>query len=434
MILQVAHLPGGKSQLQVLPEAGVSGQAVLFGDLQTGEDPKPAAGKPFRFDGGSYFQVAKGDDFNLLSKDYTIYARIKTRGDGTIFCKTTNAPEWIADGKTLFVRGGRLGFDIGWVGQVGSRRRVNDGKWHEVAMTYQAKSGKVRLYVDGQADNEAVLRPKKKVAGHVVRVGYTSSNFPSPSFFKGDIEAVRFYQRALSEVEIGKLRTTTAADKTLVAHWLPQRVTGDKVVDQSGGKRVGLVARGTAPVGAPAGGVLAAGLQPQLKGSKWQVAENGNLRLRIPAGKEPLRFTLWLGQAQEKAAAQQLARALEIEQPDENLLALTEGGPPRWNQVLKTEAVVGEGKGPFAVDVLTRPAPNPWLARVRLTGFDYVPGTDEILACSWDGDVWRIGGTERSEQGPQLATNCQWAVSATGLETCRRKNLCHLSGPVGHPA
>jgi putative heme-binding domain-containing protein len=409
MILQVAHLPGEKNQLQVLPEGEVSGQAVLFGDLQTREDPKPAAAKPFRFDGGSYFQVARGADFNLLNKDYTVYARIKTRSDGTIFCKTTTAPEWIADGKTLFVRGGRLGFDIGWVGQVSSRRRVNDGKWHEVAMTYQAKSGKVRLYVDGKADNEAVLRPKAKVSGHVVRVGYTSSNFPTTSFFKGDIEAVRFYQRALTEAEIGKLRTTTAADKTLVAHWLPQQVQGDQVADQSGAKRVGLVARGAAPVGAPAGGVLAAGLQPQLKGSKWQVADNGNLRLRIPAGKQPLRFTLWLGQAQEKEAARQLATAREIEGADENLLSLTQGGPPRWNQILKTEAVVGKGKGPFAVDVLTRPAPNPWLARVRLTGFDYVPGTDQILACTWDGDVWLVGGTDDVSKG------LSWRRIASGL-------------------
>jgi hypothetical protein len=139
------------------------------------------------------------------------------------------------------------------------------------------------------------------------------------------------------------------------------------------------------------------------------VADNGNLRLRIPAGKEPLRFTLWLGQVQAQAAAEELAVGLEIEQPDENLLALTEGGPPRWNQVLKTQAVVGKGKGPFAVDVLTRPAPNPWLARVRLTGFDYVPGTDEILACTWDGDVWRIGGTDDVSQG------LTWRRIASGL-------------------
>ena len=276
-------------------------------------------------------------------------------------------------------------------------------------MTYQARSGKVRLYVDGKFDTEKVLKPKAKVTRHVVRVGYTSSNFPATSFFKGDIEAVRFYQRALSDAEIGKLRTNTAADKTLIGHWLPQRVQGDEVADQSGGKRVGLVARGTAPAGAPVGGVLAAGLQPQLAGAKWQVADNGNLRLRIPRGEEPLRFALWMGQTQEKEAAEQLASAVEIEEANENLLALTEGGPPRWNQVLKTKPVVGADKGPFSVDVLTRPASNPWLARVRLTGFDYIPGTDQILACTWDGDIWLVGGTD------DLSKELTWRRIASGL-------------------
>jgi putative heme-binding domain-containing protein len=409
MILQVAHLPGGKAQLQVVDEKATSGEAVLFGELGATPPPTTPAGKTFQFDGASYFQVAKGADFELQRKDYTIYARIKTRQDGTIFCKTAPQSEWIANGKTLFIRGGRLGFDIGWVGQVSSRRRVNDGKWHDVALTYQAKSGKVQLYVDGKADNDAVLRPKARVTGHVVRVGYTAGNFPTTSFFKGEMESVRFYQRALGEAEISKLAAAKAADKTLVAHWQPQSIQGDQVADRSGGKRVGQVARGNAPAAAAADGVLAAGVQPQLEGSKWQVADNGNLRLRIPAGKEPLRFTLWLGQVQAQAAAEELAAGLEIEQPDENLLALTEGGPPRWNQVLKTQAVVGKGKGPFAVDVLTRPAPNPWLARVRLTGFDYVPGTDEILACTWDGDVWRIGGTDDVSQG------LTWRRIASGL-------------------
>ena len=35
-----------------------------------------------------------------------------------------------------FVRDGRLTVDIGWVGAVSSKRKINDGKWHDIAMTY----------------------------------------------------------------------------------------------------------------------------------------------------------------------------------------------------------------------------------------------------------------------------------------------------------
>ena len=56
------------------------------------------------------------------------------------------------DGKSLFVRTGKLTFDIGWVGDVSSSRSVDDDRWHDVAMTYEHETGTVRLFVDGQLD------------------------------------------------------------------------------------------------------------------------------------------------------------------------------------------------------------------------------------------------------------------------------------------
>ena len=91
--------------------------------------------------------------------------------------------QWIPNGKTFFVRGGRLCYDIGWVGgPCNPRRRVNDGKWHEVALRWHQKSAMAELFIDGEPAGQKSLRPKADVEQHVLRVGYTSPNFPGPNY------------------------------------------------------------------------------------------------------------------------------------------------------------------------------------------------------------------------------------------------------------
>ncbi len=105
---------------------------------------------------------------------------------------------WAPDGKALFVRGGRLVFDMGWVGAVESRSRVADGNWHDVAMTWEHSSGGVRLFVDGKADGQGVLKPKSQAKGMAIRIGFASPDFPrGQSYFDGEIADVRFYSRRL---------------------------------------------------------------------------------------------------------------------------------------------------------------------------------------------------------------------------------------------
>ena len=74
---------------------------------------------------------------------------------------THSGSTWVPDGKSLFVRDGRLCFDVGWVGVVQSRREVNDNRWHGIAMTWDHETATVRLYIDGQLDahgNEGTAR------------------------------------------------------------------------------------------------------------------------------------------------------------------------------------------------------------------------------------------------------------------------------------
>ena len=116
----------------------------------------------------------------------------------------------------------------------------------------------------------------------------------------------------------------------------------------------------------------------------------GDILLKIAAEATPIRVKLLLSDG-EPAALRALASASA---PPESLRPLTEGGPRRWPEVLETRATVGRDDEPFAVDVLTHPETNPWNSRVRLTGFDFEPGSSRAYACDWDGDVWAIDGLD----------------------------------------
>ena len=65
-----------------------------------------------------------------------------------------------------------------------------------------AEDGRVRLYVDGKLAGQGTLRPKAAAPKQIVRIGLTSENFPSNQRFRGRMESVAFYQRALTEDEL----------------------------------------------------------------------------------------------------------------------------------------------------------------------------------------------------------------------------------------
>jgi hypothetical protein len=144
-----------------------------------------------------------------------------------------------------------------------------------------------------------------------------------------------------------------------------------------------------------AAGPLVAGLASDpafdLSGLEWTVKE-GKLRLRIPAGDRPLRFTLWMSRLEEEQRASTHLASLSIANPSLDLESLTHGGPMRWPELVTTNLAVGHEEGPFAVDVLTYPLVNPWQCRMRLTGHDFFKDGDRAAVCDWDGNVWLVSG------------------------------------------
>jgi putative heme-binding domain-containing protein len=396
LVLQVADHPAGKARLKLI-EAGQSipGRiAVVEGDRSDGP------GARLTFDGRTSLEPANPQDFDLSAGDYTIAARMRTTQGGTLFCQTVAGDHWVPGGKALFVRGGQLCFDVGWVGVVESRRKVDDGRWHDVAVTWQHKTGEVRLFIDGRPDGRGALRPGERLKESLIRIGFGAPDFPETrSYFRGDIADVRFYRRALADDEL-RQSAEGARDTSLVARWrldgIDQPVASDVATGRHDARIVNRSNR-------TADQVFTARLSPDLPQARWEVVDD-HLRLRIAAGDEGLKFTLVL----QRRAGVSPAFA-EVANMDADLGKSLHGGPSRWSARLRTQAVLGPDDGPFAVDVLTPPVENPWSCQMRLTGLDFYDDGQAAAVCTWDGDVWRVSGIDRPEDG------LTWQRIASGL-------------------
>src|SRR5262249_35758540 len=96
--------------------------------------------------------------------------------------------------------------------------------------------------------------------------------------------------------------------------------------------------------------------------------------------------------------------------------ATRSGSTPRWPLDLATDPAIGRDDGPFAVDLLTPPENNPWLAQTRLTGLDFFADGDRAAVSSWDGDLWLGSGLNRlpAASGPP-SSRLSWRRIASGL-------------------
>jgi putative heme-binding domain-containing protein len=184
----------------------------------------------------------------------------------------------------------------------------------------------------------------------------------------------------------------------------------------------GSVPPASAPASERGGGAArhtVAGTAGATQGLEWLPA-GSDLRLRIPAGGDRRRFTLWFTATGGAEQARALAAAVVIDSPDEDLRAFTRGGPSRWPEVLATKARCGADDGPFAVDVLEHPTDNPWFCRLRLSGLDFAEDGDSLYASTWDGNVWLVSGLRRlprevaAGSGPR-EVGITWRRIASGL-------------------
>ena len=142
------------------------------------------------------------DADNDLGDDFTAMVTFEATGQGTLFSKCAPTGKWSRDAKALFIRGGRLVYDIGWLGAMTSGPKVTDGKPHTAVLT--SSGGIARLWLDGKliAEKASFTRPDPKE--HVFKVGRAAPNFAG-DLTKGNIRAVRVWKRALPDAEMALL-------------------------------------------------------------------------------------------------------------------------------------------------------------------------------------------------------------------------------------
>ncbi len=133
--------------------------------------------------------------------------------------------------------------------------------------------------------------------------------------------------------------------------------------------------------------------------------KEGYTLLRIPAAATPVALKVLSSDGKRD----DLVAFAKNSSPPASLEPFTKGGPPRWPEVLKTQAVVGNDAPAFAIDVLTHPTNNPWNCQMRLTGFDFYADGRRAAVCTWDGDVWLVEGIDAPGRG------LTWQRIASGL-------------------
>jgi hypothetical protein len=139
----------------------------------------------------------------------------------------------------------------------------------------------------------------------------------------------------------------------------------------------------------------------------WTTIDD-RLCLRVAAGTELVRLQLQIGRDFE---GKKLTASLH---PQSASLPQSKVSNAQWPQELTTKAIRGSDNGPFAVDILTHPEQNPWQAQIRPTGIDFLPGGEAAVVCTWDGDVWRVGGLSALRELTAPA-ELKWQRIASGL-------------------
>ena len=189
-------LPSGRHHLELtyeqLPQKGgkiraqIDGTKTLEGNL---------AAPAFSGSTSAKFQTA---DKNLnLGGDFTISVSLKANkgASGTLFskCKPGNA-RWSHDAKALFLKNGRLVYDIGWLGAMSGGPKVDDGKPH--IATLSVKGGRATLHVDGK---EVASKGKFTAPDHkdfVFKVGACTPDF-GKDLKNCQIEKVEYWPKVL---------------------------------------------------------------------------------------------------------------------------------------------------------------------------------------------------------------------------------------------
>lgn len=187
--IAIEHLPGKPALRRVWH----NGREV--NRIETAPPTTPGTGARFVSSPAQARQECRFD------RDFTVVVRFRTTAGGTLVAMAPPDGPWAPDAKALFLRDGRLVYDIGWLGAYTAGPAVRDGAWHTAALVQ--REGAVTLHLDGQAFPSQAGFTRPDDPSHVFKIGAASPDFGGD--FAGDLDFVRWYARALDENEVRQL-------------------------------------------------------------------------------------------------------------------------------------------------------------------------------------------------------------------------------------
>lgn len=182
-----------------------------------------------------------------LDRDFTVMVSFATRGDGALFSKCRTL-KWQPDAKMLGVRGGKLFYDIGWLGVItGKKKELTDGAPHIAVV--RCEKGRVTLFIDGKTDGAKDKHTRPDPKEHTFHVALGSKGFVG-DLKDGSVDNLRYWERALSDEEAAQLSSGKAdAVNTPLVNWTPTPAVATFAKGIPGvPTRIALIARGGAEI------------------------------------------------------------------------------------------------------------------------------------------------------------------------------------------
>ena len=194
-------------------------------------DAPAGAGSPGPDRVGAFYSTDQ--DIPIGTDNATVLARFRAEGDGTIFSRAPAAGPWEPNAKAVFLRGGRLTYDIGWVGAINAGRGYDDGEWHTLAFVYRDRV--LHLYVDGELRRTNDDFISEDDPEHVFKIGAASSDFAGN--LQGSVSRLLTYDHALTEPEIQAFAGGEVPTGPSTLDWIgPENRSVEAVDFESAGK------------------------------------------------------------------------------------------------------------------------------------------------------------------------------------------------------
>jgi RNA polymerase sigma factor (sigma-70 family) len=215
LVLHYALQEGTGTKVRDTSPTGNDG--TLAGGVTWVAGPRPGT-KALLLDGQSGRVELAKDVSPWLGKTATVACWIKTTQNGGGSDSSSPAligtavPEdndvvwgWLDNTGRIGVAAGAGPAAHGTQASAQSQQPINDGRWHHVAMTRQADTGAVTMYVDGVFQSMALSGVGPKAAPLTALARFDSFQQQAVYYFSGALGDLRIYARALSADEIRRL-------------------------------------------------------------------------------------------------------------------------------------------------------------------------------------------------------------------------------------